>query len=84
MIFLNKSGEFIQNIVVVHDDIKWQLPTCMESTDDVNRYVPTRMKLMIEQIYMCEFIENNCDLATCLVNMNWQNSYKQVLTKWLN
>ena len=41
---------------------------------------------MIEQIYMCEFVENNWDIATCMVNINCQNSYtyKQVLTKRLN
>ncbi len=61
-----------------------KLPTSMESKDDVNWYLPTHMKLMIEQIYVCEFVENNCDIATCTVNMNWQNSYKQVLTKRLN
>ncbi len=39
---------------------------------------------MIEQIYMCEFVENNQDIATCTVNINCQNSYKQVFTKRLN
>ncbi len=39
---------------------------------------------MIEQIYMCEFVENNWDIATCTVNINCPNSYKQVLIKRLN
>ncbi len=36
----------------------------MESKDYVNWYVPTRTKLMIKQIHMCEFVENNWDIET--------------------
>ena len=56
----------------------------MESKDDVNWYVPTCIKLMIKQIHMCEFVENNWDIETCTFYINCMKSYNQVLTKRLN
>ncbi len=56
----------------------------MESKDDVNWYVPTCTKLMIKQIHMCEFIENNWDVETCTVYINRMKSYNQVIARKLN
>jgi hypothetical protein len=56
----------------------------MESKNDVNWYVPTRTKLMIKQVHMCEFVENNWDIETCMVYINCMKSYNQVLTKRLS
>ncbi len=56
----------------------------MESKDDVNWYVPSCNKLTIKQIHMCEFVENNWDVETCMVYINCMKSYNQVLTRKSN